>query len=125
MSVCILSAGKMLTLSVSAFSLSWTHSVEKIDWQEDWQSTPAGLVMTMARVKGSGAGMEPGDDAILTDGWWQWTPTLGPQPELRLAASGETGSGWTLCTVKGCQVLGEVASEPLIIKRCEAGDNPE
>ena len=120
MSVCILSAGKVLTLAVSAFSLSWTHSVEKIDWQEDWQSTPAGLVMTMARVKGSGAGMEPGDDAVLKDGWWQWTPSLGPQPELRLAASGATGSGWTLCTVDGCQVLGEAASEPLVIKRCEA-----
>ena len=29
MSLCILAAGKTVTISVAAFTLSWTHSVER------------------------------------------------------------------------------------------------
>ncbi|MEZ5450817.1 MAG: DUF1850 domain-containing protein [Thiolinea sp.] len=36
--------------------------------------TEQGLQLLQARVKGSGAGMEPGDDAVLKDGWWVWQP---------------------------------------------------
>ncbi|MCB1637494.1 MAG: DUF1850 domain-containing protein, partial [Thiothrix sp.] len=61
MSLCVVTAGKTLTLAVSLFTLSWTHSVEKTGWQEDWQVSKAGLQLLQARVKGSGAGMEPGD----------------------------------------------------------------
>ena len=43
MSLCILAAGKVTVLAVSAFTLSWTHSVEKVRWEEDWLVTPAGL----------------------------------------------------------------------------------
>jgi hypothetical protein len=47
------------TLALAAFTLVWTHSIEKVDWQEDWHVTPDGLELVQARVKGSGAGMEP------------------------------------------------------------------
>ena len=43
MSLCILAAGKTVTLTVAAFTLAWTHSVEKTHWQEDWKVTPSGL----------------------------------------------------------------------------------
>ncbi|MFX6230366.1 DUF1850 domain-containing protein, partial [Acinetobacter baumannii] len=33
----------MKSLAVAAFTLSWTHSVEKVEWQEDWRVTPQGL----------------------------------------------------------------------------------
>ena len=59
LSLCLISAGVVKTLSLAAFTLVWTHSIEKVDWQEDWRITPAGLQMVQARVKGSGAGMEP------------------------------------------------------------------
>ena len=65
MSLCILAAGKTVTLAVAAFTLSWTHSVEKTRWEEDWAITPAGLQIVEARVKGSGAGMEPAEGAVL------------------------------------------------------------
>ena len=60
MSLCILAGGKVTVIAATAFSLSWIHSVEKIEWQEDWAIVDAEFVLTEARVKGSGAGMDPG-----------------------------------------------------------------
>jgi hypothetical protein len=111
-------AGKVVAISATAFSLSWTHSVEKVEWREDWSVSPAGLELRLARVKGSGAGMEPGDNAVLIDGWWQWQPVLQPIPELRLAASGATGAGWRLCHSGGCLMLGAVAGDDSVIAPC-------
>ncbi|TIW17730.1 MAG: DUF1850 domain-containing protein, partial [Mesorhizobium sp.] len=70
MSLCILTAGKTVTLAAAAFTLSWTHSVERTRWQEDWKVSPTGLHVVEARVKGSGAGMEPPEGSVLREGWW-------------------------------------------------------
>jgi hypothetical protein len=35
LSLCLASAGVVKTLSIAAFTLVWTHSIEKVDWQED------------------------------------------------------------------------------------------
>ncbi|WP_214475350.1 DUF1850 domain-containing protein [Mesorhizobium sp. dw_380] len=120
MSLCILVAGKTLTLAVAAFTLSWTHSVERTRWEEDWKVTPSGLRVTEARIKGSGAGMEPPEGAVLKDGWWVYAPDVGPQRRLVLAASGATGGGWTLCTVQGCRELGKEAGETIVLEPCES-----
>ena len=119
---CVYAGAKLLASVSAAFSLSWTHSVEKTGWQEDWQVTDAGLVLTEARVKGSGAGMDPGEGAVLENGWWRWTPRMAPVPELALAASGATVSGWRLCHggKPECLELGDVASDNGIsIRPCE------
>ncbi|MGF1594294.1 MAG: DUF1850 domain-containing protein [Kiloniellaceae bacterium] len=116
--LCVLAAGKTLVLAVAGFTLSWTHSVERIEWRESWSVTPAGLVLTEARVKGSGAGMEPGDGARRQDGWWVWQPAASPVPELVLAASGATASSWQLCHDGGCFELGREADEPVVIAPC-------
>jgi hypothetical protein len=118
MNLCILAAGKTVTLAVTAFTLSWTHSVEKTRWQEDWAIVPAGLQIVEARVKGSGAGMEPAEGAVLEHGWWVYAPKLRPQQSLVLAASGATGEGWTLCTAQDCRTIGALAGEPVELKRC-------
>ncbi len=76
LSLCLASAGVVKTLALAAFTLVWTHSIEKVDWQEDWRITPDGLELMQARVKGSGAGMEPPPDARLIDGWFRWQPGL-------------------------------------------------
>src|SRR5258707_12103085 len=91
LSLCLASAGIVKTLSIAAFTLAWTHSIEKIDWQEDWRITPQGLELVQARVKGSGAGMEPPSDARLIDGWFQWLPERTAMPELILGDSGYAG----------------------------------
>jgi len=106
-------------LVASAFTLAWTHSIEKTRWEEDWRLTPAGLELVEARVKGSGAGMEPPEDAVLAGGWWAWTPSLPVQQKLVLAASGATSSGWSLCGDQHCIVVGDVSSEPVTIASCE------
>jgi Uncharacterized conserved protein len=115
---CLLVGGKALTLAAGLFTLSWTHSVEKIEWQETWRVLPAGLEIVEARIKGSGAGMDPPPDARLENGWWVYTPQLGIVPELRLAASGATVSAWRLCTGGKCRQLGAEASAPVMLKPC-------
>lgn len=119
MSLCLLAGGKTLALAISAFSLSWTHSVQKTEWRERWEVTPAGLILAEAAVKGSGAGMEPGPDAVLRDGWWVWAPKLAAQPRIVLAASGATGGGWRLCHDAGCLEVGTEAGKPAVIEPCD------
>jgi hypothetical protein len=115
MSLCVIGAAA-LRLAAAGFTLGWTHSVEHLRWEEDWRVTPAGLVLVEARIRGSGAGMDPPADARLDDGWWVYTPALPPQPELLLAASGATGSGWTLCADGSCHELGADPGAPLRLK---------
>jgi hypothetical protein len=107
LSLCLASAGVVKTLWVAAFTLVWTHSIEKVDWQEDWRITPQGLQLEQARVKGSGAGMEPPPEARLVGGWFQWQPTRAPMPEVVLGNSGAAGE-WRLCHDGNCQTLSEI-----------------
>jgi hypothetical protein len=112
MSLCLASAGVVKSLSIAAFTLVWTHSIEKTDWQEDWRITPKGLQLVQARVKGSGAGMEPPPEARLVGGWFQWKPARAPMPELVLANSGAAGE-WRLCSEGHCRTLSEIFGHPI------------
>lgn len=107
------------------FTLSWTHSIEKVEWREEYQVTPAGLVIEKALVKGSGVGMEPGPDARLVDGWWVSRPTLAPIPELTLAASHYTADH-VICTADHCaglhEWLGSDTDAPVRMVACPARD---
>lgn len=117
--LCILLAGKTTVIAASVFSLSWMHSVQKTEWHEEWRITTAGLVLTEARVKGSGAGMEPPAGSRLLDDWWVYTPNLPAQQSVMLASSGLTGGGWRLCASGQCIVLGKTASAPITLSSCE------
>ena len=121
MGLCVTLVGKTITIAATIFSLSWTHSVEKTQWQEDWAVVDKELVLQRARVKGSGAGMDPGDGSALEAGWWVWNPVLPPVKELNLASSGETISGWKLChgSVGTCIEFTESGSEPIRVEACE------
>jgi hypothetical protein len=112
LSLCLASAGVVKTLSLVAFTLVWTHSVEKVDWQEDWRVTPAGLELVRARVKGSGAGMEPPPEARLVDGWFQWQPKRAAMPEVLLGNSGAAGE-WQVCGDGLCRTLSEIFGHPV------------
>lgn len=92
-------------LAVDHFSLAWTHSIEKIRWEEDYRATRAGLELTEARVRGSGAGMEPPAGAVLRDGVWHYRPALGALPRLSLARSGAVAD-FELCIGGACRRLG-------------------
>ena len=118
MPLCILAGAKTLTLAASLFTLSWTHSVEKVEWKETWRVTPTGLQIVEARIRGSGAGMEPPADARLEDGWLIYSPKLRPVPELRLAASGATVSPWHLCAAGDCHDFGAAPGAPIVVRPC-------
>ena len=51
LSLCLASAGVVKTLAVAAFTLVWTHSIEKTAWQEDWRVTAQGLELVAARSR--------------------------------------------------------------------------
>jgi hypothetical protein len=124
LSLCLISAGLTKTLALAAFTLVWTHSIEKVDWQEDWAITPAGLELVQARVKGSGAGMEPPPEARLVNGWFQWRPQRPLMPEVVLGNSGAAGE-WRLCSDGRCRTLSEILDHPVganvtIMRACDA-----
>ncbi|MCS0504831.1 DUF1850 domain-containing protein [Ancylobacter mangrovi] len=125
MGACLMVGAKAVMLAASTFTLSWTHSVERTGWSETYHVEKAGLQLVEARVMGSGAGMDPGEGARLEGEWWVWKPTLGPVPELVLAASGATVGGWHLCEGAWpgteCRTLGASAGAPIHVQPCEAG----
>lgn len=126
MGLCLATAGVVKSLAVASFMLAWTHSVEKTEWQEDWRVTPQGLEIVEARVKGSGAGMEPPPDARLIDGWFRWTPKLPVLPEVALGHSGVAGE-WRLCSGDACQTLSDILGAPAgavtTMRVCEVPEN--
>jgi hypothetical protein len=111
-SLCLASAGAVKTLALAAFTLAWTHSIEKVEWQEDWRVTQGALELVQARVKSFGAGMEPPPDARLVDGWFQWQPKRAPMPEVALGNSGAAGE-WRLCSDGQCRTLSEIFEHPV------------
>jgi hypothetical protein len=121
--ICLVVAGVVrATLPDPEFTLAWDHSVEKTRWEERYRATESGLVLTEARVEGSGAGMEPPAGATLRDGGWTWNPGL-RLAELRLARSSYTRD-YALCWKAGCseldRLVGEVTDDNVVVVRpCE------
>lgn len=120
--ICVLAAGKTTVFAATAFTLAWTHSVEKTRWEEHWLVTSAGLDIVEARVKGSGAGVDPPAGAMLSAGWWVWRPRMPPRQSLTLAASGATGEGWTLCAEGRCATFGKGPADPAVVRPCSLHD---
>ena len=118
MTACLIIAAVTVHLAGAEFDLSWQHSVEKTIWRETWAINGSALELREAAVKGSGAGMDPGEGAVLRDGWWVWAPNLPPVEKLVLAASGATAGGWRLCSQGICRVVGGEADAPIIVSPC-------
>jgi hypothetical protein len=111
LSLCLASAGIVKTLALASFTLAWTHSIEKVEWQEDWRVTAQGLELMQARIKGSGAGMEPPPEARLVDGWFRWQPRA-LMPEVALGNSGAAGE-WRVCSDGRCRTLSDIFGLPI------------
>jgi hypothetical protein len=98
-------------VATERFTLAWTHSIEKVRWEEDYAvlgpSTPGALPLlhaTEARIKGSAAGMEPPADAVLRNGWFHYTPAQRFPSVLRLSRS-EFVPDYELCVKGACHPL--------------------
>ncbi|MGN6388349.1 MAG: DUF1850 domain-containing protein [Burkholderiaceae bacterium] len=109
--LCLAAAGLAVTLPLQTFTLAWTHSIEKIRWEEDYKIVGNTLVLTEARIRGSGAGMDPPDGAVFKDGVWHYKPALPPLPRLHLARSPFTVD-YTLCWNGTCHPMAELAGPP-------------
>ncbi len=118
--LCLARGAATVAIATSQFTLAWTHSIEKVRWEEHWRVTPAGLVVDEALIHGSGAGMEPPEGAVLKDGVWHYRPRLPPQPSVVLAASGFTPDH-TLCVGTDCRPLGRwiAGHAPVRFRPCE------
>lgn len=124
MPVCLIEGLKVSMIAAQAFTLAWTHTVEKTGWEEDWRLQPATgmLVLQTARIKGSGAGMEPPDDARLVNGWWQYHPKDIRLREMHLANSGGQAGAWRICAQGACRALpsGPGSAAEYEIRPCDA-----
>ncbi|MFZ4538493.1 DUF1850 domain-containing protein [Propionivibrio sp.] len=103
-SLCLTSGAISAALVIQSFTLAWMHSVEKVRWEEDWRIESRQLQIVEARIKGSGAGMEPPEGAVLLDGAWHYRPAVAPMERLILAHSPYT-TGYELCFQGDCQPL--------------------
>ncbi|NLF53144.1 MAG: DUF1850 domain-containing protein [Thauera phenolivorans] len=74
MGVCLATSVATAALVANAFTLAWTHSIERVRWEEVWRVEGEALVLQTVRVRGHGAGMEPPPGAVLQDGVWVWHP---------------------------------------------------
>jgi hypothetical protein len=100
----VVSGHSYLLTTEPAFTLVWKHSVEKIQWEEDWQVRDQHLYLTATRVRGSGAGMDPPENSVYKGSYWEYKPQLPPQPQLRLTHSQFT-EGYSFCIDNKCQLL--------------------
>lgn len=123
MSLCISTAGAIVKTyaGVVAFTLAWTHSVQKTEWQEDWRIAANGrLFIAEARVQGTGAGMEPPSGSRFDGEYWRWVPKLPPMREVTLRRSGATAD-WRLCIDGTCRPIGDVVpkdADPVVLSAC-------
>ena len=106
MALCLTAGAVSAVLAINGFTLAWMHSIERVRWEEDWRVDAGQLQIVAARIKGSGAGMEPPDDAVLQGGAWHYRPRVAPMDRLTLAHSPYT-TGYELCTDGACRMLAD------------------
>jgi hypothetical protein len=104
MPLCLAAGAVTAALAIETFTLAWTHSIEKLRWEEDWRFEERMLVIDEARVRGTGAGMEPPDGAVLKNRVWHYRPAVPPQSQVKLAHSAYT-AGYELCIDGACRPL--------------------
>ena len=99
------------TVTTRRFTLAWTHSIEKILWEEDYQVENGQLRLVVARVRGSGAGMEPPEGSVLRNGAYEYQPAQSMFPSLRLTRSTFTRD-YELCWDGQCRDFGALLGKP-------------
>jgi hypothetical protein len=109
--LCLVAASMAISLPLQSFTLAWTHSIEKVRWEEDYRIWNGRLTLVEARIRGSGAGMEPPDGAVLKDGVWHYQPALPPQDRVRLTRSSYVAD-YDLCWDNTCRPLKTMFGSP-------------
>jgi hypothetical protein len=105
--ICLVAGAMNVFVPTPRFTLAWMHSIEKIRWEEDYVVRGDALDLVEARIRGTGAGMEPPEGARLDRrGVWHYTPQVTHVPSLSLARSTYTRD-YELCVDRRCRSLGD------------------
>lgn len=123
MALCLAALAGTVTVPLpdGRFTLAWSHSIEKVEWHEDWRAEPGRLVGVEARIKGSGAGMEPPPQARREAGWYRWAMATDRHPRLVLARS-DAVADHRLCVGGDCRPLSHYigGTDAVIVETCHA-----
>lgn len=106
MNTLCLIAGLLVAPVGDTLTLRWTHSIQKTVWEEDYRLSGDALRLVAARVRGTGAGMEPPADAVFRDGAWHYTPSLPPLPRVSLRHSPHAAP-YIVCSAARCQGMAD------------------
>jgi len=122
--ICIALAASAVVLArlPERMTLAWEHTVEKVRWEEDYRLEGSRLLLTEARVRGTGAGMDIPDDAVFTAGVWRYRPALSPLAQITITNS-LLPLGYDLCVDGKCSRLHDVIGDEerqLTISACPA-----
>lgn len=118
--LCITVGAATFTLPARRFTLAWQHTVEKLLWEEDYLVAGDWLFLSAARVRGSGAGMEPPAGAVRVGDAWVYRPADPWRRTVELARS-EFGADYALCIEGRCRPLAQVVGGvpgPAILAPC-------
>lgn len=120
--ICLV-AGLLLAPLGDHITLRWQHSIEKQRWEEDYRLEAGALRLTEARVRATGAGMEPPEQAVFKGGEWHYRPALPLLPQLEIRHSPYV-EPYTLCTASHCAPVtawlpGLPEEAILVLKPCE------
>jgi hypothetical protein len=122
--LCVVVGAALHTLPAGRFTLRWQHTVEKIAWEEDYLVAGDWLYVTGARVRGSGAGMDPPPGAVRVGDAWHYRPAQRWLRRLDLARS-EFGTDYELCIESRCRPLTEIAPlGPTTLRPCDGAAVP-
>lgn len=121
--LCVVVGAAVQVLPADRFTLRWEHTVEKVAWEEDYLVAADWLYVSGARVRGSGAGMEPPPGAVKVGDAWHYRPAQRWLRQLDLARS-EFGRDYVLCVESACRSLGDsLPLGPTTLRPC-AEDSP-
>ena len=112
--LCIVVGTALVAIPAQRFTLRWQHTVEKILWEEDYLVAGEWLYLSGARVRGSGAGMEPPANAVKVADAWHYRPAQRWHRTLTLARS-DFGRDYELCVGGACKPLAAWAPGPLAL----------
>ncbi len=108
---CLVVAGIVAaTIPGERFTLSWTHSIEKILWEEDYRVSGDVLQLVGSRIRGSGAGMEPQPGSVWKQGAWHRRENQALD-QLSLTRSPYAGD-YRWCNHSGCRPLSHWLGPP-------------
>ncbi len=111
LAVCLIAGALNVAVPARSFTLAWRHTVEKVLWEEDYVVAGEWLYLSGARIRGSGAGMEPPAGAVLQHGAWHYRPPHRWHRAIELARS-EFGADYLLCIDGRCRSLTALIGPP-------------